>query len=69
LAVKIYRIARIEGKSPGGALRASLSDYQNPVPLDILKFQIALAVNETSDLEFVPLRFRSNGPTPRAERE
>ena len=60
LAVKIYRIARTEGKSPGDALRASLSDYQNPVPLDILKFQISLAVNEASDLEFVPLRFRSN---------
>ena len=60
LAVKIYRIARTEGKSPGDALRGSLSDYQNPVPLDILKFQIALAVNEASDLEFVPLRFRSN---------
>ena len=60
LAVKIYRIARTEGKSPGDSLRSSLSDYQNPVPLDILKFQIALAVNEASDLEFVPLRFRSN---------
>ena len=32
-----------------------LSDYQNPVPLDTLEFQIGLAVNEASDLEFVPL--------------
>lgn len=59
LAVKIYRIARTEGKSPAEALRASLTDYQNPVPMDALKFQIALAVKETSDLEFVPPAFRN----------
>src|SRR5271157_1480550 len=66
LAVKIYRIARIAGKSPGDALRASLSDYQNPVPLDTLNFQIALAVNEASDLEFVPSPFRNAPPAPRS---
>ena len=59
LAVKIYRIARTEGKSPGEALRTSLSDYQNPVPLEALKFQIGLAVKEASDLEFVPIAFRN----------
>jgi SpoVK/Ycf46/Vps4 family AAA+-type ATPase len=58
LAVKIYRIARTEGKSAGEALRVSLSDYQNPVPLEALKFQIGLAVKEASDLEFVPVAFR-----------
>jgi ATPase family associated with various cellular activities (AAA) len=61
LAVKIYRISRTEAKSPGEALRASLCDYQNPIPLDALKFQIALAVKETSDLEFVPSVFRGAG--------
>lgn len=59
LAVKIYRISRTENKSPGEALRASLRDYQNPVPLDALQFQISLAVQEASDLEFVPSVFRS----------
>jgi len=59
LAVKVYRVARTENKSPGEALRLCLSDYQNPVPLDTLKFQIALAVTEASDLEFVPLPFRN----------
>jgi hypothetical protein len=59
LAVKIYRIARTEGKAPAEAFRASLTDYQNPVPLDALKFQIALAVKEASDLEFVPSVFRN----------
>lgn len=59
LAVKIYRIARTEGKSPTEALRSALTDYQNPVPLDALKFQIGLAVKEASDLEFVPSPFRN----------
>jgi hypothetical protein len=58
LVVKIYRIARTKSKSPGEALRISLADYQNPVPLEALKFQIALAVKEASDLEFVPSAFR-----------
>ena len=59
LAVKVYRISRTEGRSPGEALRVCLADYQNPVPLDTLNFQIALAVKEASDLDFVPSRFRN----------
>jgi hypothetical protein len=64
LAVNTYRISRIEAKSPGEALRASLCHYQNPIPLDVLKFQIALAVKETSDLEFIPNAFRGAVPAP-----
>jgi len=60
LAVKIYRISRTENKSPAEALRASLTDYQNPVPLDALQFQIQLAVKESTDLEFIPNSFRSS---------
>jgi len=59
LAVKIYRIAKTERKSAGEALQSSLSDYQNPVPLEALKFQIGLAVKEASDLDFVPPAFRN----------
>src|SRR6516162_74509 len=58
LAVKIYRISKTERKSAGEALQSSLSDYQNPVPLDALQFQIELAVKEASDLEFIPNTFR-----------
>jgi len=58
LAVKIYRISKTERKSAGEALQSSLSDYQNPVPLEALKFQIGLAVKEASDLDFVPPVFR-----------
>jgi hypothetical protein len=64
LAVKIYRLVRTSNASPLDALRASLTDYQNPVPLDTLEFQIRLAVAEASDLEFVPPGFR--GPQPLA---
>jgi len=62
LAVKIYRISRTENRNPADALCAALSDYQNPVPLETLKFQIALAVSEASDLEFVPSPFRNAPP-------
>ena len=58
LAVKIYRLARTAGCSTLEAVRESLSDYQNPVPLDVLENQIRLAAREASDLEFVPVCFR-----------
>jgi len=58
LAVKVYRVSKTTGKSPGQALRESLRDYQNPVPLDVMEFQIRLAVQEASDLDFVPDMFR-----------
>ncbi len=60
LAVKVYRIVRTEAKTPLDALRASLADYQNPVPLKTLQAQIELAVREASDLEFVPPMFRAS---------
>src|SRR5262249_42743202 len=58
LAVKIYRFVRTSSASPVEATRASLTDYQNPVPLETLEYQIRLAVAEASDLEFVPAVFR-----------
>lgn len=58
LAVKVYRLTKTEGADPAAALRDCLDDYQNPVPPEILDFQIGLAVAEASDLSFVPERFR-----------
>lgn len=58
LAVKIYRQIRTAGGSVLDVLRGCLTDYQNPVPLDTLEFQIRLAVTEATDLEFVPAEFR-----------
>ena len=67
LAVKVYRLLRTSQCSPLDALRTCLTDYQNPVPLETLEFQIRLAVNEASDLEFVPNIFRAKGiPPPRS---
>jgi len=59
LAVKIYRLVRTSGSGPLDAIRACLTDYQNPVPLETVEFQFRLAANEASDLEFVPPIFRS----------
>jgi hypothetical protein len=59
LAVKIYRTVRTTNSSPLDVFRACLTEYQNPVPLETLEFQIRLAVSEASDLEFVPPNFRT----------
>ena len=40
------------------ALADCLDDYQNPVPKDVMDFQIGIAVREASDLDFVPQVFR-----------
>jgi len=60
LAVKIYRMVRTTNEKPAEVLRICLTDYQNPVALDTMEFQIRLAVTETSDLEFVPETFRNS---------
>ena len=41
-------------------MAGALTDYQNPVPLKTLRFQIALAVAEASDQSFVPAVFRES---------
>jgi AAA+ superfamily predicted ATPase len=58
IAVKLYRSVRTEGLSPVDALRDTLDGYQNPVPADVMEFQIALAAREASDGDFVPETFR-----------
>ncbi len=58
LAVKIYRLVRTSNLPLDQLLLSSLREYQNPVPPDVMKFQINLAVTEASDLDFVPAIFR-----------
>jgi hypothetical protein len=58
LAVKIYRLVRTSNLALDQVLFSSLREYQNPVPPDIMRFQIDLAVTEASDLDFVPVLFR-----------
>jgi hypothetical protein len=59
LAVKIYRQARTSTLPLDQVLLASLREYQNPVPPDIMQFQIRLAVAESSYVDLVPLLFRT----------
>jgi SpoVK/Ycf46/Vps4 family AAA+-type ATPase len=59
LVVKAYRHARTQNVPGGAALEASLVGYQNPVPADVLEFQMRIAVREATDLSFVPPAFRS----------
>jgi hypothetical protein len=63
LAVKIYRNARTSNQPLDQILQSSLREYQNPVPPDVMQFQINLAVTEASDLEFVPALFRPHPPS------
>jgi hypothetical protein len=60
LAIKVYRLIKTKDLDPVAALKDCLDEYQNPVPAEILDFQIGLAVGEASDLSFVPERFRRN---------
>ena len=58
IAVKVYRATRTESLGPAEAVSKALRGYQNPVPADVMEFQIAIAAREASDVEFVPERFR-----------
>lgn len=54
LAVKVYRLVRTQSRKPLEVLQECLTGYRNPVPRDVLDFQIKLAIDEASDLDFVP---------------
>ena len=58
LAIKVYRLVKVESLSASAALKACLADYQNPVAPEILGFQIELAIREASDLDFIPAALR-----------
>ena len=61
IAIKVYRLVKTKSVEPVEALRDCLDEYQNPIPEDIMEFQIGLAVREASDLDFVPKVFREMG--------
>ncbi|HEY6643842.1 AAA family ATPase [Povalibacter sp.] len=58
LVVKAYRHSRTQNVAAAAALDACLVGYQNPVPLDVLEFQMRIAAREATDLAFVPESFR-----------
>ncbi|MBM0103605.1 ATP-binding protein [Steroidobacter sp. S1-65] len=57
LVVKAYRRVRTEYLEPRAALDACLVGYQNPVPADVLEFQMRISIREATDLAFVPAAF------------
>ena len=59
LAVKVYRAIKTRRLAPRDALAQALADYQPPIAREVLEAQIALAVNEASEWEFVPEAFRN----------
>ena len=62
LAMKLFREVRTTGAEPAEAAARILEDYQPPVPADVMRFQIELALREASDLDFVPPAFRPATP-------
>ncbi len=58
LAMKIYRLGKTQSLPALEATRQCLVGYQNPVAPEVMKAQIRLAVEEASDLDFVPEHFR-----------
>lgn len=58
LAVKAYRLSRTQNVAAAEALAQCLVGYQNPVPADVMEFQMRIAVREATDLAFVPPSLR-----------
>ena len=58
LAVKVYRLARTERMDAASALALCLDGYRSPVPADVMAAQVRLAVEESSDPDFVPEGYR-----------
>jgi SpoVK/Ycf46/Vps4 family AAA+-type ATPase len=65
LVLKAYRTAATKSMPGANALGACLEDYQNPVPADVLEFQMRIAIAEATDLAFVPpsLRYLAKSQT------
>jgi hypothetical protein len=58
LVVKAYRVSRTEDVTPGAALTRCLVGYQSAIPQEVLELQMRLAIQEASDLAFVPAELR-----------
>lgn len=67
LVVKAYRQSRTQQSTGAAALEACLDGYQNPVPADILAFQMRIAIREATDMAFVPPAFRGLNEQPTAK--
>ena len=61
LAVKVYRQVRTAQLAPLAALQQCLQGYQPPVPEQVLRQQMILAIREATDMAFVPEVLRALG--------
>ena len=64
LVVKAYRHSRTQNVAAAAALEACLVGYQNPVPADVLEFQMRIAAREATDLAFLAEPFRKYAASP-----
>ena len=53
-----YALTSTGSLDPAKAVEACLIGYQPPVPEDVMRFQMQLAVREATDLAFVPESLR-----------
>jgi hypothetical protein len=58
LVMKVYRQVRTTSLSLESVLSDCLAEYQNPIAAEVMAFQIQIAADEASALEFVPDLFR-----------
>jgi hypothetical protein len=61
LAVKVYRQVRTAQLPALEALQHCLQGYQPPVPEQVLRLQMQLAIREATDMAFVPEVLRALG--------
>jgi ATPase family associated with various cellular activities (AAA) len=58
IMVKVYRLVQTTKAPVMEALKECLTEYQNPVLPEVMDAQIRLAIQETSDMEFIPQKIR-----------
>jgi ATP-dependent 26S proteasome regulatory subunit len=58
IMMKVYRVVQTTKLSVMEALKQCLREYQSPVLPEVMDAQIRLAIQETSDMEFVPQKIR-----------
>ena len=63
--VKAYRLVRTERLTADMAVRRCLSNYQSPIPHDVLELQMRIAVREATELSFVPEALQYLAENPR----
>jgi hypothetical protein len=54
ISVQTFRVHKTTDLDALGALKSCLSDYRPPVPLETLKFQMRIAIQEATDASLIP---------------